>query len=104
MVHSRRVTVARARPLGQAAVPGERESLGLGEYRLDRNESSRGNRGGHRAPPGTAETWKAGPQVPATNDARNVRPAPKTSYATIRSRPTIFSTIKTRPIPPNTRC
>jgi len=47
---------------------------------------------------------KAGPQVPAMNDARNVCLTAPTSYATIRRRPTIFSTIKTRPIPPNTRC
>jgi hypothetical protein len=38
------------------------------------------------ASPGTAGTREAGPpQVPAMNDARNVRRPPKTSYATIRS-------------------
>jgi len=38
------------------------------------------------APPGTAGTREAGPpQIPAMNDARNVRRLPKTSYATIRS-------------------
>ncbi len=49
---------------GQAAVPGqepgERESLGVGEGRLGRDEGSRGGCGGHQAPPGTAGTWRAG--------------------------------------------
>jgi hypothetical protein len=129
MVHSRRVTVARARPRasssrakvsmperrtensgndralhqplnwrrpsasasrGQAAVsgqePGEGEPLSSGEGRLDSGEGSGRNRGGH---PGTSsdcrdlESWAA--QVPAMNDARNVRRSPKTSYVTIRS-------------------
>jgi len=127
-VHSRRVTVARARPrasssrakvdvgaadreqrerpgaapagelaqvegaglAGQAAVtrqePGERESLGISEHRLDRDDGRGMGRGSHRAPPGTAGTREAGPpQIPAMNDARNVRRLPKTSYATIRS-------------------
>jgi hypothetical protein len=64
---------------GQAAVPGqkagEREPLGIYEHRLDRDEGGGVGRGGHRAPPGTAGTREAGPrQVPAVNDARNVRP------------------------------
>jgi hypothetical protein len=104
MVHSRRVTVARARPrvfqipgeafdvgapdreqrqgagaapagelaqvervglAGQAAVrgqePGEREPFRIGEGRLDRDERSGWGGSGHRAPPGRAETRKAGP-------------------------------------------
>jgi hypothetical protein len=75
---------------GQAAVagqvPGERETLGIREHGLDRDERSRGDRGGHEAPPGTAGAQEAGPpQVPAMNDARNVRRPPETSYATMRS-------------------
>src|SRR6266700_6890290 len=106
MVDSRRVTVARARPIasrsrakpsmsapiaaggeqgerpgaapvrelaqvqgvrlaGQAAVtgqePGEGESLGIGEGRLDRGECGGWGGSGHRAPPGRAETREAGP-------------------------------------------
>jgi hypothetical protein len=47
---------------GQAAVPGqepgEREPLGLGKGRLDRNEGGGRGCGGHQAPPGTAGTWR----------------------------------------------
>ena len=37
---------------GQAA--GEREPLGIGEHRLDRDQSSRGNRGGHHGTSGNS--------------------------------------------------
>ena len=76
---------------GQAAVagqvPGEREPLGIGEHRLDRDKGSLEEVAvaaiGHLQ--GTARTWRTGPQVPATNDARNVCLAVTPSYATIRS-------------------
>ena len=57
-------------PLGQ--VSGEREPLGPGEHRLDKNQSSRRHRGGHRAPPGTARPGRLGRRSQATNDSRNV--------------------------------
>jgi hypothetical protein len=37
------------------------------------------------------------------NDARNVRRAPKTSYATVRSRYAVLAAAQTCSIPPNTR-
>src|SRR6185437_309321 len=51
-----------------------------------------------RAPVETAGTWRAGPQVPAVNDARNICLIVTTSYARgqllLRSRP------RNRPPPP----
>jgi len=110
MVHSRRVTVARARPrasrsraklsmsprrtanrlrerarhqvvnwrrfwrvclAGQAAVagqePGKRKTLGIGEGGLDHHEGSGWGGSGHRAPPGRAETRRAGPAASPSN-------------------------------------
>jgi hypothetical protein len=50
---------------GQAALPGQEPSkgktLGIGEDRLDRDKGSRWGGSGHRAPPGRAETRRAGP-------------------------------------------
>ena len=74
---------------GQAAVagqePGEREPLGISEHRLDRDERSRGDRGCHWAPPGTAGTREAGPRPQQGNDARTVRRPPKTGYPAVSS-------------------
>jgi len=57
---------------GQAA--GEREPLGIGEHRLDRDQSSRGNSGGHHGTSRNSRDPEAGGRrSPATNDARNVR-------------------------------
>ena len=50
---------------GQAAVPGQEpgkgEPFGIGEGGLDRGERGGWGGGGHRAPPGRAETREAGP-------------------------------------------
>jgi hypothetical protein len=56
------------------------------------------------APPGAAGTRETGPsQVPAVNDARNIRRQRKAGYTTIRKHGA-FSTMSTaHAIPPNRR-
>ena len=84
---------------GQAAVPGqvpgEREPLGVGEGRLDGDESGRWNRGGHRDTSADSQDLQGWAQVPAMNDDRNVRRALKTSHTTIRSQRTIPTMTRT---------
>ena len=79
---------------GQAAVsgqePGEGESLGIGEGRLDRGE--RGGRGGsgHRAPPGRAETREAGPAAGPSDQAethRKLRPPVTPGHSPLEPKP-----------------
>jgi hypothetical protein len=57
--------IQRVRLAGQAAVagqePGKRTTLSIGEGGLDRGEGSGWGGSGHRAPPGRAETRRAGP-------------------------------------------
>jgi hypothetical protein len=81
---------------GQAAVAGEvtgqREPLHISEHRLDGTREVESVAAAIMAPPGTAGTREAGPsQVPAMNDARNVRRQRRAGYTTIghrsRSRP-----------------
>ena len=57
--------VQRVGVAGQAAVPGQEpgqgKTLGVGERGLDHDEGSGWGSSGHRAPPGRAETRRAGP-------------------------------------------
>lgn len=77
---SRVMTLAQVQGIGlagQAAVPGqepgEGEPLGLSKRGLDRGKDSGRGGGGHREPPGSAETRGLGqPQAPATNEDPSV--------------------------------
>jgi hypothetical protein len=57
--------IQRVGPAGEAPVPsqepGEGKTLGVGEGGLDHDEGSGWGGSGHRAPPGRAESRRAGP-------------------------------------------